>query len=126
MLGATLQQATDVPSWHAEHFPASFVAGPARPGVLVVESRVVRDVVENLGGRGHVVEVGGDWSEGRLTAASHSDDWLSCRESARQRRNSFESRRRSRRDAASPGSDSIGIRGGRWRAAADPTIRIHH
>jgi gamma-glutamyltranspeptidase / glutathione hydrolase len=38
--------------------------------VLVVESRVPADTRKELERRGHVVEVGPAWSEGRLTAAS--------------------------------------------------------
>jgi len=36
----------------------------------VVEGRVPRTTVEDLERRGHIVEIGPDWSEGRLTAAS--------------------------------------------------------
>ncbi|MEI4884037.1 gamma-glutamyltransferase, partial [Klebsiella pneumoniae] len=42
----------------------------ARPGVLVVENRVPKATRDELTRRGHVLEVGADWSEGRLTAAS--------------------------------------------------------
>jgi gamma-glutamyltranspeptidase/glutathione hydrolase len=38
--------------------------------VLVVENRVPKASVDNLRSRGHIVETGPDWSEGRLTAAS--------------------------------------------------------
>jgi len=36
----------------------------------VVESRVGEKTIDNLRKRGHEVEVGPAWSEGRLTAAS--------------------------------------------------------
>jgi len=65
-----LQEAIDAPAWHSEHFPISFWPRTARPGVLVVESRVPKATVEELRARGHEVEVGPAWSEGRLTAAS--------------------------------------------------------
>jgi gamma-glutamyltranspeptidase / glutathione hydrolase len=65
-----LQQAIDAPAWHSEHFPSSFWPRTARPGVMVVESRVPDATVKELRARGHQVEVGPDWSEGRLTAAS--------------------------------------------------------
>ena len=58
------------PAWHSEHFPISFWPRTARPGVLVVENRVAQATRDELARRGHVVEVGPDWSEGRLTAAS--------------------------------------------------------
>ena len=65
-----LQEAIDAPAWHSEHFPSSFWPRKARPGVMVVESRVPDATVRELRARGHQVEVGPDWSEGRLTAAS--------------------------------------------------------
>ena len=65
-----LQEAIDAPAWHSEHFPISFWPRTARPGVLVVESRVPKATVDDLKSRGHIVEIGPDWSEGRLTAAS--------------------------------------------------------
>jgi gamma-glutamyltranspeptidase/glutathione hydrolase len=68
--GFNLQEAIDAPAWHSEHFPSSFWPRAARPGVLVVEGRVPNDTVSELEHRGHRVEVGPDWSEGRLTAAA--------------------------------------------------------
>jgi len=65
-----LQESIDAPAWHSEHFPISFWPRTARPGVLVVEGRVPEATIEDLRARGHEVEVGPDWSEGRLTAAS--------------------------------------------------------
>src|SRR6476659_818627 len=68
--GMNLQEAIDAPAWHSEHFPLSFWPRTSRPGVLVVESRVPEATVKELRKRGHEVEVGPAWSEGRLTAAS--------------------------------------------------------
>jgi gamma-glutamyltranspeptidase/glutathione hydrolase len=68
--GMNLQEAIDAPAWHSEHFPISFWPRTARPGVLVVESRLPKDTISDLRARGHEVEVGPAWSEGRLTAAS--------------------------------------------------------
>lgn len=65
-----LQEAIDAPAWHSEHFPISFWPRTARPGVLVVEDRVPKATVDELTKRGHIVETGPAWSEGRLTAAS--------------------------------------------------------
>jgi gamma-glutamyltranspeptidase / glutathione hydrolase len=70
--GLNLQEAIDAPAWHSEHFPISFWPRTARPGVLVVESRVPTESRKELENRGHVVEVGPAWSEGRLTAASRN------------------------------------------------------
>jgi gamma-glutamyltranspeptidase / glutathione hydrolase len=68
--GMNLQEAIDAPAWHSEHFPSSFWPRTARLGVMAVEGRVSKKTVTELERRGHVVEVGPDWSEGRLTAAS--------------------------------------------------------
>jgi gamma-glutamyltranspeptidase / glutathione hydrolase len=65
-----LQEAIDAPAWHSEHFPISFWPRTSRPGVLVVEGRLPAATIKELERRGHIVEVGPDWSEGRLTAAS--------------------------------------------------------
>ena len=68
--GMNLQEAIDAPAWHSEHFPISFWPRTARPGVLVVEKRLSDATIGELRSRGHEVEVGPSWSEGRLTAAS--------------------------------------------------------
>ena len=70
--GMNLQEAIDAPAWHSEHFPISFWPRTARPGVLVLENRVPKPTIDELKRRGHIVEVGSDWSEGRLTAASRN------------------------------------------------------
>ena len=43
-----LQEAIDAPAWHSEHFPSSFWPRMARPGVMVVESRVREATVKEL------------------------------------------------------------------------------
>jgi gamma-glutamyltranspeptidase/glutathione hydrolase len=68
--GMNLQESIDAPAWHSEHFPSSFWPRTARPGVLVLEGRVAQETTAELKRRGHIVEIGPDWSEGRLTAAS--------------------------------------------------------
>jgi len=68
--GMNLQEAIDAPAWHIEHFPASFWPRAARPGVVVIEARMPDATIKELERRGHKVEIGPDWSEGRLTAAS--------------------------------------------------------
>ena len=65
-----LQELIDAPAWHTEHFLSSFWPRTARPGVIVVENRVPKATQDELKKRGHKLEVGPDWSEGRLTAAS--------------------------------------------------------
>ncbi len=74
--GMNLQEAIDAPAFHTEHFPQSFYPRRARPGVVVVENRFPKATVEELKRRGHLVEVGPDWSEGRLVAAARDGDQL--------------------------------------------------
>ncbi len=74
--GLNLQEAIDLPSFHSEHFPSSFFPRAARAGVLVMEGRWPSTVVDALRRRGHEVEVGPDWSEGRLSAAKQEDGVL--------------------------------------------------
>lgn len=74
--GLNLQESIDAPAWHTEHFPSSFWPRAARPGVLVVEGRVPEATIEELRRRGHRVEIGPDWSEGRLVAAARDSDRL--------------------------------------------------
>ena len=64
-----VQQAIDMPSFHSEHWPSSFWPRIARPGKLVLEGQFASDVLADLLGRGHLAEMGPDWSEGRLSAA---------------------------------------------------------
>ncbi|MFL1899487.1 gamma-glutamyltransferase family protein [Streptomyces tauricus] len=68
--GLDLQGAIDAPNWHNDSFPGSFYPRGMRPGSVTVESRTDPDVVEELRRRGHDVEVGDAWSEGRLCAVA--------------------------------------------------------
>lgn len=68
--GLNLQEAIDAPAWHSEHFPSSFWPRTSRPGVLVVEGRMPGATIDELRRRGHLVEVGPEWSEGRLVATA--------------------------------------------------------
>jgi gamma-glutamyltranspeptidase/glutathione hydrolase len=74
--GMNLQQAIDAPSFHTEHFPSSFWPRGARPGSLMLEGRFAAETVAELDRRGHRLQLGEDWSEGRLSAAARDDDGL--------------------------------------------------
>ena len=71
-----IQQAIDLPSFHSEHWPSSFWPRAARPGKLVLEGRFPRATVDALLARGHLAEMGEDWSEGRLSAARTEGEML--------------------------------------------------
>ncbi|MCB1812755.1 MAG: gamma-glutamyltransferase, partial [Candidatus Competibacteraceae bacterium] len=74
--GMNLQASIDAPSFHSEHFPGSFFPRLAAPGKLVLEGRFAAQVGQALQQRGHRVEWGDDWSEGRLCAASRTNGLL--------------------------------------------------
>jgi len=69
-----IQQAIDLPSFHSEHWISSFWPRGAKPGKLVLEGRYDPQVLKSLQDCGHVAEMGGEWSEGRLTGARKEAD----------------------------------------------------
>jgi gamma-glutamyltranspeptidase/glutathione hydrolase len=81
--GRNLQEAIDTPSFHSEHFVSSFYPRGAKPGRLVVEGRTPKETVHNLRERGHKVEVGDLWSEGRLCAVGKDGEMLKAGSNAR-------------------------------------------
>ena len=72
--GLNIQQAIDAPAFHTEHWVSSFWPRGARPGKVVLEGRYDASVAAALTARGHRVEVGPDWSEGRLSAVRREPD----------------------------------------------------
>jgi gamma-glutamyltranspeptidase/glutathione hydrolase len=71
--GMNLQQAIDCPAFHTEHLPSSFYPRAFRPGVVVLEGGFPEATQKALAGRGHRLALGGDWSEGRLSACARED-----------------------------------------------------
>ena len=69
-----IQQAIDLPSFHTEHWPSSFWPRVARPGKVVLEGRYTQAVFDEMVARGHLAELGGEWSEGRLSGARIEPD----------------------------------------------------
>jgi gamma-glutamyltranspeptidase/glutathione hydrolase len=69
-----IQESIDAPSFHTEHWNNSFWPRLAKPGKVVIEGRYKPEVLASLKARGHDAEMGGDWSEGRLSAARLEDD----------------------------------------------------
>lgn len=74
--GMNLQEAIDCPAFHSEHFPSSFWPRGRKPGRVVLERRFPEATTDTLARRGHDVQVGEEWSEGRLTAAAKDGDML--------------------------------------------------
>ena len=72
--GMNLQEAIDFPSWHVNHFPASFWPRDTVLNRLTLESRFPKETIERLRARGHDVVVGEPWSEGRLAACARERD----------------------------------------------------
>jgi gamma-glutamyltranspeptidase / glutathione hydrolase len=72
--GLNLQAAMEAPAFHTTHFPGSFFPRNAFPGRVHVEGRCPRHVVDELRGRGHEVQVEGDWALGRLSAVARGSD----------------------------------------------------
>lgn len=68
--GMNLQEAIDCPAFHTEHAPLSFWPRKRHPASAFLEGRFPQTTVAELERRGHQVTVGGDWSEGRLSAAT--------------------------------------------------------
>lgn len=71
VLDRNLQESIDTPAWHSEAVISSFAPRVWMPGVLAIEGRMPADIVNGLRERGHLVNVGDDWSLGRLSAASY-------------------------------------------------------
>jgi len=65
-----LQEAIDAPSFHSEHFPGSFWPRSRQSKKVVLEDRFPQTTIDELIRRGHQIEVGASWSEGRLTGAT--------------------------------------------------------
>jgi gamma-glutamyltranspeptidase/glutathione hydrolase len=70
----TIQQSIDAPNFHTEHWPSSFWPRVARPGKVVLEGRYDPSVLAELIRRGHKAEMGGDWTEGRISGARIEPD----------------------------------------------------
>jgi gamma-glutamyltranspeptidase/glutathione hydrolase len=65
-----LQASIDLPMFHSNHFPSSFYPREAKPRKVELEARFAPAVVDELRERGHDVDVTGEWSLGRVSAAS--------------------------------------------------------
>ena len=74
--GMNLQEAIDLPSFHSEHFPGSFWPRSRQPKKVVLEDRFPKTTIDELIRRGHQIEVGASWSEGRLTGATIDNNIL--------------------------------------------------
>ncbi|MBL8671383.1 MAG: gamma-glutamyltransferase family protein [Alphaproteobacteria bacterium] len=71
--GLDLQESIELPALHCEHWPNSFWPRQAKPRRIVMERRFPAATIADLRRRGHDVEVGDDWSEGRLVACAQTE-----------------------------------------------------
>lgn len=62
--GLDLQGATEVPTFHTDHFPASFTPRGCRPGVVAAEATCSPAAIEDMRQRGHVIDLVPGWSMG--------------------------------------------------------------
>jgi gamma-glutamyltranspeptidase / glutathione hydrolase len=76
VFGMNLQEAIDAPAFHNDHFPSSFYPRASLPRSLAVEDRVGEQVIAQLRGRGHEVDVRAPWSLGRVSAVARSGGFL--------------------------------------------------
>ena len=74
LYGMNLQEAIDAPSWHVDHFPASFWPRVTTLNKLTVESRFPKSAIDELRAAGHDVHVNLPWSEGRICACEQVRD----------------------------------------------------
>ncbi|WP_225782865.1 gamma-glutamyltransferase family protein [Xenophilus sp. Marseille-Q4582] len=72
--GMSMQEAIEAPSFHVRHYAASFWPRPVTLNRLKAESRFPPETLALLRERGHDLEVGEPWSEGRLSACSRTRD----------------------------------------------------
>ena len=73
-----LQRAIDAPAFHTDHLISSFWPRVFNAGVLAIEDRFSADTKAELARRGHVLKVGGAWSEGRLSACTQRNSILNA------------------------------------------------
>jgi gamma-glutamyltranspeptidase / glutathione hydrolase len=81
--GLDLQASIDAPEFHTDHFPSSFYPRQAQPRSLSLEARFQADVVADLRGRGHDVQVTEEWSLGRVSAVGRENRILKAGASPR-------------------------------------------
>lgn len=74
--GMNLQEAIEAPSFFSEHAMNSFWPRRALPGRLTAEARFGKAVLNDLKKRGHDLVVSGDWSLGRISAATWDGTFL--------------------------------------------------
>jgi len=81
--GQNLQEAIDAPGFHTNHVPSSFYPRESDAGHLVVEGRFPQKTQDELRRKGHRLQVDGEWTLGRMTAASKTGGYLRAGANAR-------------------------------------------
>jgi gamma-glutamyltranspeptidase/glutathione hydrolase len=85
--GLDLQSATETLAFHTDHVPVSFTPHESAPKLLTIERTCSPEVVEELGRRGHEVELAAEYSLGKVCAVGidHDHDTLLAAASPRGR-----------------------------------------
>jgi gamma-glutamyltranspeptidase / glutathione hydrolase len=71
-----LQESIDMPLITSRHFPQSFYPRAVEPGRLLVEARFGDATMAGLARRGHLLDVEGPWTLGRVCAAGQRDGFV--------------------------------------------------
>jgi gamma-glutamyltranspeptidase/glutathione hydrolase len=71
-----LQEAIDAPLFHSTHFPSSFFPRSRQPGMIMAETSLGAEVLDELRARGHLITEAEPWTVGRMTAARRDPDGL--------------------------------------------------
>ena len=74
--GLNLQAAIDAPLFHTAHYVSSFAPRAFTPGLVCIEERFPKAVLDDLRDRGHLLDVQPPWSLGRLCAAGFTRSGL--------------------------------------------------
>ncbi len=69
-----MQAAVDAPNFYSAHFPSSFYPHGAQPGALAIESRIGESTLEALREKGHIIQVTGEWGNGRVLGIQFDSD----------------------------------------------------
>ncbi len=74
LFNMSIQEAIESPKFSSEHFPGFFAPHDFFPNRVRIEPRIAQPTLDELGRRGHDLEIAADWTEGYLLAAGRDPD----------------------------------------------------